>query len=273
MNVLHTQAGDDWRRRLRRPDGSLSPRVRSEEEERRYWREHIAGMVPAPDAYAAAVYERLEALALEQDVQSVLEIGPGWGNYTFSLCRRFRQVTCLDISPDNLAALAHHAEAKGLQLTTVCAPWEQAEVPRHDMVFAYNCFYRMEEPELFFTKIHRAARKLCVIGMGCPPEHPWLPQLEAAGLSIHYTRQGCREMREVLSSLGIQARLINIPNVRIYRHRDEEALLRRAESFLMEPCPREELLALLRNHYHTEADGSLTCRYPFLSQLLVWEPQ
>ena len=265
--MIHTSAGNLWRQRLRRPDGTLPLRTQSLEAERAFWRSRAG--TGAPDPYARRVFQRLMELAEPLSPRSVLEIGPGWGNYTLPLCETFSQVTCVDVSPDNLRLLSRRT---GGAITSICAPWEEAQAPRSDLIFGYNCLYRLEEPEVFLTKMDALADRLCVLGMNRPPELPWLPALEQAGLSLHYTRQGCEELLTVLRSLQIPARLEELPNVRRCRYPNREALLRRAEGFLLEEVPRDQLWELLEPFHRVEADGSLLCEYPFTSQLLVWEP-
>lgn len=270
--LRHTEAGDRWRARLTNPDGTLPVRASDPEAERRFWRECLLNGLPKRDAYAEHVWDALNDVCKGYGIRSVLEIGPGWGNYTFPLLERFEEVTAVDISQDNLNALMRRAEAAGRCLHIVCSPWEDAQAEPHDLVFAYNCFYRLTEPELFFRKMNETARKLCVCGMNRPPELPWLEDMERAGLPMRYTRQGCEAMLEVLSSIGINARLENIPNERTYAYPDEQALLRRARSFLLEPVPDETLLPLLMPYHLRQPDGSLVNLYRFASQLLTWEP-
>ena len=271
--LKHTEAGDRWRARLAYPDGTLPARAADADAERAFWRQRLGNGLPERDAYAERVWDALAAECAGRGIRSVLEIGPGWGNYTFPLLERFGTVTAVDISPDNLEALSGRARAAGLHLDTVCSAWEDAQAEPRDLVFAYNCFYRLTEPELFFRKIDEAAVKLCVIGMNRPPELPWLTDMEKAGLPVRYTRQGCEEMREVLASVGIEARLLDIPNERTYAYPGEQALLRRAQSFLPGPVPGDTLLPLLMPYHLRQPDGSLVCLYRFTSQLLVWEPR
>lgn len=268
--MTHTDAGNRWRRGLRFPNGDLPVRAQSAAEEQAFWRKRMTDGPPPPDAYATAVWEALRALTEPLPIHSVLEIGPGWGNYTLSLCRTFPKVTCVDISPDNLAYISSRS-APWNPIVPICSTWEDAEVPVHDLVFGYNCLYRLEEPEHFLQKMNDHAGHLCVIGMNCPPEFPWLPSLEAADLPIRYTRQGCRELGEVLTSLGISCKMINIPNHRTYHYANKEAILRRAEQFLMESCPRERLWDLL-SPFHRRVGTQWVCEYPFDSQLLAWKP-
>lgn len=271
MSVLHTSAGDRWRKNLCRRDGSLSNRVCSIQEEQFFWHERMKAGLPKRDSYADAVWKEVCRITEQISVSSVLEIGPGWGNYTFSLCRSFGQAACVDISPDNLKFLKEKAGKEGLSLSTYCSEWESVQVGLWDLVFGYNCLYRVREPELFLQKMNDSARKLCVIGMNRPPEFPWIYDLEKAGLELHYTRQGCKELSDVLFSLGIQGKVITIPNYREYRYSDREMILSRAEQFLLKPCPRERLWELLAP-YHKRVGEKWICEYPFESQLLVWAP-
>lgn len=265
---MRTPAGDQWRNRMVRPDGSLSARL-NDDVERSFWKSRAGSS--AFDDYAKTVYTQVSLLTKGKQIRSVLEIGPGWGNYTFSLCRDFETVTCVDISPDNLLWLTGQAAQMGYQPETICAPWEEAPALKRDLVFAYNCFYRMQEPEWFLQKIDCSAEKLCIIGMNCPPELPWLPKLKDAGLPVAYTSQGCAEMQPVLEALGISAKRMDIPNFRLYRYENTRALLQRAQSFLLTPQDPELLLRLILPDHELQPDGSLVCRYSFLSQLLYWE--
>ena len=271
MAVLHTSAGDRWRKNLHRPDGTLAERVCSIQEERAFWRDRMKSGAPQRDSYADAVWEKLYEIAASFSISSVLEIGPGWGNYTFPLCRSFAQTACVDISPDNLRFLKERTRQEGLSLMTFCSAWETAETGKWDLVFGYNCLYRLMEPELFLQKMNDTAQKLCMIGMNRPPELPWLPALEELGVKLHYTRQGCEALADVLSALKIRGELVSVPNYRVYRYPDREAVLRRAEQFLLSPWPRERLWEVLAP-YHRWENQQWICEYPFESQLLVWRP-
>lgn len=270
MDHIHTPAGDRWRERLLRADGGLAPRVESLEIEQAFW--HDRAGICKQDEYAQVVFEALVREIGNREIRSVIEIGPGWGNYTIPLAQRYERLSAVDVSPDNLSYLRSRLNSMGRPIHTVCSPWEEAKVLKADLVFGYNCLYRLQEPERFLEKMDKSAEKLCVIGMNRPPELPWLRDLEQAGISLHYTRQGCEQLQEVARDLGIPARLINIPNVRTYHYESEQALLKRAEGFLLKPCDRRKLMALLLPYHRQEADGSLSCEYHFYSQLLVWEP-
>lgn len=205
-----------------------------------------------------------------------MELGPGWGNYTFFLAEQGVRLACVDISPDNLDYLARELKTRmGVSAKMVCVPWENAQIEPngYDMVFAYNCFYRMYNIEQCLLKLNLAAKKLCVMGMNRPPELPWLPAIEELGLKVRYTRMGCEQFQKVLTQLGINAKLIDLENKREYRYGSIDALMARARQHIHSDFNEDALKKLLTSYHQVLPDGSLVCEYHFLSQLLVWEPK
>lgn len=277
LAVIHTQAGDEWRNALKLPNGELTERVQSDDVERNFWRMRQQNSTAALDAYRLPVCSALRALITSYKIRSVMELGPGWGNYTFFLAEQGIRLTCVDISPDNLDYLARELKTRmGVSAKMICAPWENAQIEPNgnDMVFAYNCFYRMRDIEKCLLKLNLAATKLCVMGMNRPPELPWLPAMENdLGLKIRYTRMGCEQFQKVLSQLGINAELINIENKREYHYDSIGALMARAQQHIRSDFNEDALKKLLAGYHHAMPDGSLVCEYHFLSQLLVWEPK
>lgn len=64
----------------------------------------------------------MRAILTDKHPDTILEIGPGWGNYTFMLAELCRELTCVDISPDVLRFLqAVAARQQVYNLGTVCA--------------------------------------------------------------------------------------------------------------------------------------------------------
>lgn len=272
-----TPAGDEWRNTLKLPDGVLTERIQSNDIERSFWSARQQSGTIALDFYRLPVCDALKTLISCHKISSVMELGPGWGNYTLFLAEQGVQLTCVDISPDNLDYLSGNLVGH-LKTTAnmICAPWESAEIKpqNYDMVFAYNCFYRMKDIEHNLMKLNLAAKKLCVIGMNRPPELPWLPALESElGLKARYTRMGCEQFQKVLSQLGIDAKLVNIKNVREYRYSSMKEILNRARQHIRSDFDPDALEKLLARYHRTTSDGDLVCEYHFLSQLLVWKPK
>lgn len=271
--MLHTPAGDRWRKGLRRPDGKYAERSEKLEWELAFWKKRMENGLPPRDTYADAVFNGLMELAEGLEIQSGIEIGPGWGNYTLPLSRRLERLTCVDFSEDNLACLALRTAQEGNPIICCHSAWEDANVEPHDLVFAYNCFYMVEEPELFLSKVNASATKLCAVGMNCPPELPWQKDLLSAGFPALYMKQGCVELSAILREIGIHARLVNIPNERVFSYKNKEALLKRLKRAVAAEIADEILLSIAMPYHEEMPDGSLICRYQFNSQLLVWRPQ
>lgn len=271
--MLHTPAGDRWRKGLRRPDGKYAERSEKLEWELAFWKKRMENGLPPRDAYADVVFNRLLELAAGLEIRSAIEIGPGWGNYTLPLSRYVEQLTCVDFSADNLACLSESTLSEGHPISVVLSSWEEAQVEPHDLVFAYNCFYMVDEPELFLKKVNNSALKLCAVGMNCPPELPWQKDLLSAGFPALYMKQGCVELGAILREIGIHAQLVNIPNERVFSYENKEALLKRLKRAVAAKIPDEILLSIAMPYHEEMPDGSLVCRYQFNSQLLVWRPQ
>ncbi|WP_180270758.1 class I SAM-dependent methyltransferase [Sporanaerobium hydrogeniformans] len=272
---IQTETGNAWRAKLKLPDGKLTLRAQSEEVEKEFWRLRQKTGQLALDSYREPICKELLQLLQTYKIHSALEMGPGWGNYTFFLAKHCKQLTCVDISQDNLDYLNKEAKEKGLLVPhLLCSPWEEVDisVPTYDLVFGYNCFYRMTHIEENLLKMHQAASRLCVIGMNSPPELPWLPALEKElHLPVRYTRVGCKELQKILSELGIQARRIEIPNQRNYVYSSIDELVANAERMICGTYDRESLETVLLQYHEPLADGALICRYVFTSELLVWE--
>lgn len=277
VKISRTPAGDAWRESLKLPDGVLTERVKSDDIERGFWRSRRQNSMIALDGYRLPVCDMLKQLIDCYKIDSVMELGPGWGNYTFFLAGQGIDLTCVDISPDNLDYLASElVKLPGITADMICAPWESAEIKpqAYDMAFAYNCFYRMQDIEYGLMKLNLTAKKLCVIGMNRPPELPWLPALKnELGLKVRYTRMGCEQFHKVLSQLGIEAKLVNIQNVREYRYSSMKEIIERARQHICSDFDKDALEKLLSCYHRTTPAGDLVCTYRFLSQLLVWEPK
>ena len=93
--------------------------------------------------------------------ESILEIGPGWGNYTMDLASICEEMSCLDLSPDVLDYIKLWAKKLNKpEIRTILSKWEDYEEDRtYDIIFAYNCFYRMLHLRECLEKMNRIARE------------------------------------------------------------------------------------------------------------------
>lgn len=89
------------------------------------------------DGWAARITPVLRELILPRCPETILEIGPGWGNFTAELAECCRQLSCLDISPDVLSFLNEKVPQKEgkPEIRTICSKWETLCRKRHTMWF------------------------------------------------------------------------------------------------------------------------------------------
>lgn len=73
-----------------------------------------------------------------------IEMGPGWGNYTFQLRQDVKSLTLVDGSESVLAYLQQYFE-NDANVQFVHSKWKKRKLSKHDVVLGVNCFYRMYE--------------------------------------------------------------------------------------------------------------------------------
>lgn len=272
---MNCASGDAWRAAMRRPFGEYSDRTKDIEIEKTFWRHNVQERQSAePDPYSHVIADTVcNLLQMERGIESILELGPGWGNYTFRLMELCNRLVCVDVSEDNLNRLRQIASKRWTSgVETVCCEWEDYMPSHCDAVFAYNCFYRMRAIEDCLQKIDRCAKKLCIIGMNEIPEQPFLPILEQElGLPVRYTRLDYRHLERILRELGIRADMLEIPNERVYAYDSIEALLAMAARYIQGEFDESAVQKILERYYHAH-DGQIVCRHTFRSGLLVWRP-
>lgn len=158
-----------WREELKTQEGIYSPRMMKDTVEREFWRRFMEKRDHyVQDEWAAKVSKAVQEILAGIRPETILEIGPGWGNFTVDLMESCEKLICLDISPDVLDFLKRMLkEQEKPEIETICSKWEDFRVTRrYDVVFGYNCFYRMLDLKHCIEKMNEAAEKICIMGMG-----------------------------------------------------------------------------------------------------------
>jgi SAM-dependent methyltransferase len=263
-----------WQEAIRQEDGSYSPRTESDAEERRFWADFIEQKTAyEPDPYSLPIAAFVTALLRENNIQSVLELGPGWGNYTIPIARACPQVSCVDISPDVLDYINRTLDKEGLPgADSYCVKWEDFDAPRRfDAVFAYNCFYRMRDIESCLRKLDLYGEKLHIIGMTSGPEQLFYREMEQElGLSIRYHRFDYIYLTNLLYGLGIDVNCKIIPLEKAYRYDTMEEVLRRETGRINDACYSEaKVRKILERHFRWER-GAFQFIHAFKAAVLYW---
>ncbi|MEK8132310.1 class I SAM-dependent methyltransferase [Paenibacillus filicis] len=259
-------------------NGKLPERMTDDRQEEAFWRGYVErrgeGRTIAPDEYARPVREALLALLKPED--EVLEIGPGWGNYTFAAASAVKSLTCVDRSCSVLDYLAGEAGRQSIaNMDYIHAKWEEYELQGpFDVVFGVNCFYRMADIDEALIRINDSARRLVVLGLTVGTERPYHTEIrERLGCRIKFQRRDYIHLLAMLYELGIDADCRMVELERTYEYDSEEALMKSSLSpILDETYDRKAAEAIVRR-YMTEQEGKFTFTHRFKAALLSWRPE
>lgn len=270
-----------WRAALAETDAEYGERRLSDAAERAFWKRFMAGRAGyRPDPEAALILAELKRLLAGHRRDSALEIGPGWGNYTVELARWFGSLTCVDLSPDVLRYIRQLAVSESCgPIRTVCSSWEQyAAGPPVNVVFGYNCFYRMRDLKVCIRKMNQSATDLCVMGMSTvelPPAYAAFRQ--QLGLDCRHSPVDYMIIYNLLYQMGLEAdvRIIRFNEHVNYRTWQDVLLGETAQ--LTDPAEalqkhRPEIERMLRPYFAEQPDGSYKGTRVCRGHLMSWTP-
>lgn len=262
-----------WKQALCELDGSRSVRSCDDEAERAFWHDYFQNKKAyCQDKYSQPIVDVVREILEDRHLDTILEIGPGWGNYTFALAKMCRELTCVDISCDVLQFLQKTAvQQKAYNLNTICVKWEDAVLPQtYSAVFAYNCFYRMLDIKTCLKKIHRSA-EFHVIGMTSGPEQPFLRDFETElGLKINWQRFDYIYFTNILYTMGIDVNCRIIPVEKIYEYETlDEAVQRESKRILDSGYPQGKVREII-SRYFLPKDGKFRFVHHFNAAVLFW---
>lgn len=262
-----------WRMALHETDGSCSERSKNDAVEQQFWHHFFQNKKDSsPDSYSIPIASAVMEILGSKKPDTILKIGPGWGNYTFSLSSLCRELTCLDISSDVLEYLTNTAKKKNIQnIRTICSKWETAVLPqKYSVVFAYNCFYRMLDIRSCLEKIQQAA-DFHVIGMTSGPEQPYFKDVEQElGVSVNWHRFDYIYLTNILYQMGIDVNCKIVPLSRIYEYSSmDEVVEKECSRILDKQYDRNRVREILSKYYKPIGD-SLQFVHHFCGAILYW---
>ncbi len=253
---------------------SRTPRMKEDAAEQAFWKQFMQKKSYAPEASSRQVLTYLRPLFAQYEIQTALEIGPGWGNYTLDLAACCEEVACVDLSSDMLDFILRAGNAHGFHnLTAYQSKWESFVPDRkYDLVFGYNCFYRQSDLPDCFARMQHAARKLCVAGMNTGLAPIWVHELEAAGAQVKWEWKDYMYFVGVLYQMGIDANVRVLPFTRSLSYPNIDALVQgecaRCDCTALDPKQAADILC---RHFSEQPDGSWTAEVQFRSGIVWWE--
>ena len=287
----------DWRKaldKIKRQD----IRIDNDDEEKKFWKRYVGRHIENEgfnvekfeeniDDYSGKIREKVLEILKDFKIETTLEIGPGWGNYTFDLAGLSREMTCLDLSSDNLEYIKTVADLKNIKnIKYINKKVEEANIDSYDLIFGYNCFYRMYDLDKVLEEINKKSKKITMIGMatGVEPKYNNLFE-EKLNLPMDWRENDYIYLTMILYSKGVDVNQIVIKNKRKYTFDSIESILKHEsvridyktlplDLFSKNKTKEEEKLYseikdVLLQYYKYE-DGKYVYEYEFNSMLLYW---
>lgn len=270
-----------WTESLLLEDGNYPERIKNDQVEKEFWKTFIAKKPNyQQDATARIVMKEVEKILSDYDLENLLEIGPGWGNYTVDLSQHCKQLTCLDISEDILTYIQKIAEKMRLNpIKTINSKIEDVQMTQaYDGVFGYNCFYRIKDLRACLKKINNLSRKISMVGMGMGEIPPYYKEMqEQLGLQVKDGKKDYIHFVNILYSMGIDANVKIIPlQKEIIYPTWEEVLQKETTRLLNQPQALEtnekSLREILEKYFKQDEEGKIKYTYTFRGALIYWTP-
>ncbi|WP_051986427.1 class I SAM-dependent methyltransferase [Clostridium amazonitimonense] len=201
-----------WLEGMKDGEGQLSERMKKDEEEEKFWRDFFNKNRKGAlgDKEIAPLRERLVGL-LNKDY-NVLEIGPGWGNYSYAIAEKVKKLTCIDISKAVINFVGTEGEKRNIfNMEFIHSKFEDFHAKdSYDVVLGVNCFYRMKDMKSVIQKMTSYGKKLRIIGMTSGPDRQHYLELhEKFGYEIDSPRRDYIHIYNILYEMGL------FPNVEV----------------------------------------------------------
>jgi hypothetical protein len=260
-----------WKEGMLDWQGEMPERMVDDVLEEAFWEQSLKKKTAKQtDEYAKKVYERIKQHIPQE--ASCIEIGPGWGNYTFPLSKDVNSLTLVDGSASVLAYLEQYFEKDAL-VQFVHGKWEEALLEPHDVVVGVNCFYRIYEMNAALIKMNNLAKKRAIIGLTTGPIQPHYVILDKQfGYDIKYPRRDYIMIVNMLYQLGIYANCELLKLEREHRYDTWQQLYKaQSKKILSFEFDKAHVEASLERFISRE-DGQYVYRYPFYAAVICWEP-
>ncbi len=260
-----------WKEGMLDWHGKMPERMIDDELEEAFWAQSMKKKTyKQTDDYAKKIYEKMKQHIPQNS--TCIEMGPGWGNYTFPLRQDVKSLTLVDGSESVLAYLKQYYE-NDTNVQFVHSKWEEAQIERHDVVIGVNCFYRMYEMNAALKKMNRLAKKRAIIGLTTGPIQPHYVILdEQFGYDIKYPRRDYITIVNMLYQLGIYANSEMLKLEREYRYDTLQQLYEAQSKKILSPRFDMAHVKASLERFIAMEDGKYVYRHPFYAAIISWEP-
>ncbi|WP_416150848.1 class I SAM-dependent methyltransferase [Salipaludibacillus sp. HK11] len=263
-----------WREGIKDWNGNMPKRMTDDQCEESFWRNFLneKSTTQPIDSYSLPFYRELSTYFTSED--NVLEIGPGAGNYTFSIAEKVRSLTVVDPSKSVLHYLNERINHKAITFQPIHSKWETYQSNQlFSVVLGVNCFYRMFEIKQALANMNNHATKHCIIGMTTGPLQPHYLDLERTQRCVlKYPRRDYVHLLNVLYEMGIYADCKMVPLKRKYTYSSLEEAVQSCRKKVLSPQLSEETLRESLLPYLQKENGKWTYKHAFYGALISWKP-
>ncbi|WP_088102333.1 class I SAM-dependent methyltransferase [Halalkalibacter urbisdiaboli] len=263
-----------WQEGMKDAHGRIPSRMLNDNEEEEFWKRHLTkkSFEQPVDDYAHQLANHLMSYIKSTD--SVLEIGPGWGNYTFALANKAKSITCVEPSESCIRFLQTISEQNDQSLSFIQSKWEDYDnEEKVDVVVGINCFYRMFEIKKALKRMNETATRKAIIGMTTAPMRPHYVDLEREyGCRLNYPKRDYVHLFHLLYELGIYANCQMVPLVKTYTFSSREELIEKNKVKFVDNQIESQKVEKALLPYIKEKDGLYHYTHRFYGALIDWTP-
>lgn len=225
------------------------------------------------DEYSEKVWNFLEKIIIENSIKSCLELGPGWGNYSFRLAETVEELSLVDISSSCINYLKKKAQKKNIDnISFYNSPFNKFDYKDYDLIFGFNCFYREKEIEKLLLNLNKHANKLVILGMTTSYEGKFNLEIsEKLNLRMNGMGNDYILLTNILYYLGIDVNQIQIPIRRRYEFKDLNALKNHEIFRINKPFDDAKVDEILLKYLDKEENGysmKIDCK----ATVIYWNP-
>ena len=218
-----------WAEGMKEKDGTLSKRMEEDKAEEEFWEEFLnrKDSVRLEDRDILPLKRRI--LKLLAKCPRVMEIGPGWGNYTYDMAYCSEELTCIDISKAVLDFIQEGARQRDIHnIKAIHSKFENFnDEVSFDAVVGVNCFYRMRDMKSVIEKMNKLSNKLCILALTSGPDRPHYIELNKnCGYEIKSTKRDYIYLYNIIYDLGIDANVEVIDLKKDYIYDDFDQLIK-----------------------------------------------
>lgn len=267
---------EKWQEGMKNWEGKLPKRMTDDACEEEFWEKWLQKkdhrLLPEP--YAERIFAEIAELITMED--TILEIGPGAGNYTYSLAKISKQLTVIDSSKVILDYLKKAIVERELyDVEFLHGKWEEMELDKsYDVIFGINCFYRMYEIKKALAAINQYARRLAIIGMTTSPVQPhYLKLQEQFGYEIKQPRRDYIDLLHLLYELGIFANCRMVPLTKTYEFSSYEECLKKSTAKILTSDYNMSDVENALSEFIFYHNGRYIYEHKFHAAIITWKPR